>query len=64
MVELAAVFGASMTRIDFTQNLKGRKILKFPYYVFSIRLSRSVKDVLPFLNSTKIIEMSIKQTYK
>ena len=31
-----------MTQIDLTQNLSGRKILKFPHCVFPIRLPRSV----------------------
>ena len=31
-----------MTRIDLTQNLSDRKILKFPHCVFPIRLARSI----------------------
>ena len=31
-----------MTKIVFTQNLSGRKILKFPHFVVPIRLPRSV----------------------
>ena len=33
-----------MTKIDFTQILSGRNILKFPHCVFPIRLPRSVQS--------------------
>ena len=41
MVKMA-FWGFKITKIDFTQNLSGRKVLEFRHCMFPIRLPRSV----------------------
>ena len=43
--ELFYKFVSKMTKIDFTQNLSGRKILQFSHCVFRIKLPRSVANL-------------------
>ena len=40
--QIVSFLSFKMTNIDFTYNLSGRKILKFPHCAFPIRLPKSV----------------------